>query len=80
VANGNLPIPVRQGTVIWGKTARVKYFKVILKIFRKCFWNFFVIKRYIINSTFHIKAVFDGFGMGSTEFFFKCRLTGVTLA
>jgi hypothetical protein len=44
------------------------------------FGIFFFKKRYIINSTFHIKAVFDGVGMGSTEFFFKCRLTGVTLA
>jgi hypothetical protein len=44
------------------------------------FGIFFFIKRYIINSTFHIKAVFDGFGMGRTEFFFKCRLTCVTLA
>jgi hypothetical protein len=67
-------------TVIWGKTGRVKNFKVILKIFRKCFLEFFFIKRYIINSTYHIKAVFDGFGMGSTDFFLKCRLTGVTLA
>jgi hypothetical protein len=33
------------------------------------FGIFFLIKKYIINSTFHIRAVFDGFGMGSTEFF-----------
>jgi hypothetical protein len=57
-----------ESTVKWGKTGRVKNFKVILKIFRKCFLEFFFIKRYIINSTFHIKAVFDGLGMGSTEF------------
>ncbi len=29
------------GTIIWGKTVRVKNFKVILKIFRKCFLEFF---------------------------------------
>jgi hypothetical protein len=76
----NISKKQKRRTVIWGKTGRVKNFKVILKIFRKCFLEFFFIKRYIINSTFHIKAVFYGFGMGSTEFFFKCRLTGVTLA
>jgi len=68
------------GTVIWGKTGRGKKFKVILKIFRQCFLEFFFIKKNIINSTFHINAVFDGFGMRSTKFFLKCRLTGVTLA
>jgi hypothetical protein len=31
-------------TVIWGKTGRVKNFKVILKIFRKCFLEFFFSK------------------------------------
>jgi hypothetical protein len=44
------------------------------------FGIFFSEKKNIINSTFHINAVFDGFGMGSTKFFLKCRLTGVTLA
>jgi hypothetical protein len=53
---------------------------VNLKIVRKGFGEFFFIKRYINNCTFHIKAIFDGFGMGSTEFFLKCKLTGVTLA
>jgi hypothetical protein len=33
------------GTVIWGKTGRVKNFKVILKIFRKCFLEFFFHKK-----------------------------------
>ncbi len=32
-------------TVIWGKTGRVKNFKVILKIFRKCFLEFFFQKK-----------------------------------
>jgi hypothetical protein len=32
-------------TVIWGKTGRVKNFKVILKIFRKCFLEFFFHKK-----------------------------------
>ncbi len=31
----------QSATVIWGKTGRVKNFKVILKIFRKCFLGFF---------------------------------------
>jgi hypothetical protein len=36
---------VPYGTVIWGKTGRVKNFKVILKIFRKCFLEFFFHKK-----------------------------------
>jgi hypothetical protein len=32
-------------TVIWGKTGRVKNFKVILKIFHKCFLEFFFHKK-----------------------------------
>jgi hypothetical protein len=34
-----------KGTVIWGKTGRGKKFKVILKIFRQCFLEFFFHKK-----------------------------------
>jgi hypothetical protein len=34
----------------------------------------------MIYCTFNIKAIFDVLGMGSTEYFKKCKLTGVTLA
>ncbi len=64
-----LPDPLVRGTVKWGNTGRVINFKVILKIVRKGFWEFFSIKKYINNCTFHIKAIFDGFGMESTGFF-----------
>jgi hypothetical protein len=30
--------------------------------------------------TFHINAIFDGFGMGSSNFFFLSRVTGLTQA
>ncbi len=30
--------------------------------------------------TFHINAIFDGFGMGRTRFFLKSRVIGVTRA
>jgi hypothetical protein len=30
--------------------------------------------------TFHTNAIFDGFGMGRTRFFFLSRVTGVTQA
>jgi hypothetical protein len=58
----------KNGTVIWGNTntGRDINFKVILKIVRKGFWEFYFIKRYINYCNFHIKAIFDGFGMGST--------------
>jgi hypothetical protein len=38
---------------------------VILKIVRKGFWQFVFIKKAINYGTFHINAIFYGFGMGS---------------
>jgi len=58
-------------TVIWDNTGRVINFKVILKIVPKGFWQFFFLKRSMNYGTFHINAIFDGFGMGSLGFFLK---------
>jgi hypothetical protein len=50
-------------TVIWGDTGRAINFKAILKIV--------FIKSSMNNGTFHINAIFGGFGMGWTGFFLK---------
>jgi hypothetical protein len=44
---------------------------MILKIVHKDFWLFFFIKRSMNYETFHTNATFDGFGMGSSKFFFE---------
>jgi hypothetical protein len=53
---------------------------MILKIVPKDFWQFFGITRSMNYGTFHINTIFDGFGMGSTGFFSKSRVSSVSRA
>jgi hypothetical protein len=74
-----LPLPDRlcgemefsMDTVIWGNTGRVTYFKVIINIVRNGFWQFFFHKKVNELCNFPFQCLFDGFGMESSNFFFK---------
>ncbi len=61
----------KNGTVIWGNTGRDINFKVILKIVRKGFWEFFFHKKVHKLLYFPYQSHFRWFWCGKYRIFFK---------